>query len=306
MKLKTLLITVLCVVFLLPAITFAVGDDTDQTAETTPKTTAEDQQDEQTDTDAGDAEQAVEDDSDEAEDEAYKFFIYVNDLSNYGLENKELSASYEIYSPLNIADVIEFHAKEILAPNGYKIAVNGLGSKWIEIDGNAAYIFAHPYRKEVQVIHYLTDCNGNVDATFLEKIEVDFLVDLKAENEAEKIALTRIEKMNDKGYSYAETHVDTFDQLPHGVKVYNIDGEEVTPRPELPTIHVLYKRNDCDKEAIENEEQADGESKVDAATLPADEEYNNVLPATGAQDLTAFLMSATVLIGLGIFLARKH
>ena len=81
-----------------------------------------------------------------------------------------------------------------------------------------------------------------------------------------------------------------------------LDGEDVTPDPHVPTVHLFYIEQGCvEEEEAETTEAI--EEKVDAAKTPNEELQ---LPATGAQDLLAFFMRAVALLGLGIFFAKKH
>lgn len=290
MKLKILMIAALVAAFLMPAFAYAVYAVDDEPADP-----VEEEQVEPTE---------ETEEVEEPEKGAFKFTVHVCDLSMFGAENKELGATYELKNAVGIQDALKYHEKKILEPAGYKVAVLEAGIKWIELHENEALVFAHPIKREIQVIHYLLDCNKHVDASFLEKIEVDFLADIDEEM-AREVADVRIEKMNERGYLFVEAQVKDIKDLAPNIKVYDLEGNEVTPEPEMPTISLIYARSECfdgDKEEPEMTEPT--EAKVDAAN--ADYSLQQTLPATGEQDLVTLLMSATTLLGLGIFFAKKH
>lgn len=292
MKLKNLILAALMVAFLIPAGVFAVEDDNEEPAEsTTAETTAEESSEEATEPEVTEAE--------DEEKDSFKLTVKVYNVPEDFELIKELSAVYELKNQLGVPDAIVLHLEKVIEKSDFVVAIDALGRKWIEIDDCDVSIYVRPRVKELQIVHHLFDCSGKEVATFLEHDFIDYLTELSDED-AHEIAKTRIQEMNAKGYIFKEARADIKAELPAGVTVKTLDGEDVTPDAKMPTVHLYYIESDC----IEEEPaQTTVEQKVDAAKTPNEELQ---LPATGAQDLLAFFMSAVALLGIGIFFAKKH
>lgn len=277
MKIKTLIIAALVAAIFMPAIVFA-DEEPVETTEPVEET------------------QPVEN--------TLQLIVKVLNLADDDAVIEELSAIYELKNALGIPDAVKVHEKKVIEDGKYKIAEDALGRRWIEIDVEAceARIYVYPAKQDIQIIHHLCDCTGKVVRRFLEAGQIDFLADLNDEVAAE-IAKTRIQQMNAKGFIFKEAKVEVGSDLPPGVTVKTLDGEDVTPDAKLPTVHLLYVESGCLEENPDKTEP-EVEEKVDAAN--ADYSSQQTLPATGEQDLVTFLLSASALLGLGIFFARKH
>lgn len=142
------------------------------------------------------------------------------------------------------------------------------------------------------------DCNGDIVHCIWEMDQIDFLTELNDDVAAE-IAKTRILQVNAKGYILKDAKVEAGSDLPAGVTVKTLDGKNVTPDTQMPKVQLLYAETGCIED--ETERTTKTKVKVDAAIADYDDEQN--LPTTGEQALFTFLMSATALLGLGIFLA---
>ena len=201
-----------------------------------------------------------------------------------------------------IPDTIILHKEKIVDKSDYMIAQDALGRDWIEINDCEVTIFVIPRTKDLQIVHHLFDCAAHEVGAFLEHETVDYLAEITDET-AQEIAKTRIGQMNAKGYVFKAAKADIEADLPAGVKVTTLDGEDVTPDPHVPTVHLFYIEQGCvEEEEAETTEAI--EEKVDAATV--DHKDQMTLPATGSHDIVAFLMSATALLGIGIFVVKKH
>ncbi len=288
MKLKILMIAALVAAFVLPAAVFAVEEE--PTTEEQPAEVEEVEENEQPEVE---------------ENENFNLTIKVLNLAGEDRVVERLSLTYELKSALGVTETIKLHEEKIIKDGEYKIAEDALGRKWIEIDESEVRIFVYPALQDIQIIHHLFDCNGKVVARFIENATIDFLAELNDETAAE-IAKTRINKINAKGFIFKEAKAEEIVKLPAGVTVKTLDGEDVTPDEKLPAIHLYYVNAECLTENNEPTETENNESKVDDAHFNYTQDPTATLPATGAQDLLAFFMSAVALLGIGIFFAKKH
>ena len=291
MKLKHLILAALMVAFLIPAGVFAVEDDNEEPTEsTTAETTAEES-----------SEEATEPEETEAEDEekdSFKLTVKVYNVPEDFELIKELSAVYELKNQLGVPDAIVLHLEKVIEKSDFVVAIDALGRKWIEIDDCDVSIYVRPRVKELQIVHHLFDCSGKEVATFLEHDFIDYLTELSDED-AHEIAKTRIQEMNAKGYIFKEARADIKAELPAGVTVKTLDGEDVTPDPKAPTVHLFYIEEGCP--AAEADKVI--EEKVDAATVSA--EVQQTLPATGDRSVL-FVLSGAAMLGIAIWIFRHR
>lgn len=283
MRLKTLLAAVIIAAFLIPCI-FVVADEVDEPADPPEPTEVS----EETEEDVEDADKPPED---------VVIAIDVYDLDNGGQKLAELSATYSIHAPamLNVYDVIKYHVDEVIERSPFTVAMSPIGGDFIKVGGDRVEIYVHPRVKSVQIIHHLLDCQDNVERQFLEEIVLNYSFVLTDETAADA-AKARIERMSGRGYTFQRVVLEEDAKLPPGVKIKNLDGEEVTPEPGKTTIHVIYV-HECSK-TMQREIDKKVEQKVDAIQTSA---MPQELPATGDKgipDAGSMAMIGMLLFGL--------
>lgn len=237
----------------------------------------------------------------EEEEDKCLYQVTVVNLADEGKTIADLSRAYELKSILGAEAAVKYHLEHVLKGSGFVVAQNFLGAPYIEMEADEAIIYVHPELKTVQVLHELYACDGKVTHRFLEAIEVPYMAKLDKES-APELLRSQIQAVSGKGYALKKIEVKDYEALPY--KVYDLDGKEVTPEPELATIYLFYIDKACEdgaEVAATVDTEAKGEESPVLNRLP---EASEQLPATGDRSMLAFLL-ASALMAAGIFLFKK-